>query len=527
MTTTSSIYCPPASFCRPSGKLGIVYGASLYIFAVRDPRPELLPIAETIVPLGDDVADSEHLVTLLKQHSCRTCWLLPVAKMPTPGDAPLVAGFERTDFYDLNMRDATRLYQPLTGQHNRLVGATVKQLDRGSPIGQPYMIYASWANTFNTEGVFSIEGESRVNVLAGALLLASFTLNIHLRYSASWSGQCILREELQSWVKELEGFPTLSEKALDLLDQYHARWLLWTRPVDEHEYQGVIYQYDRNWSFVSSAREVPVGNPTRTSVYEPSLHGFYRLDASAPDGWSTKWPGVFIDKEGNYPLRVSNGVAWNPQVALAMKLGWKVNVKDGFVWQKQQKHDLFRSWQERLWKARRECETLKATMKGYSQHIAAIAVKIIKLIGVSAIGKLMQSTSNYLMDTDVAVAQGKEIVSIERSRNFQLTGRAQVREERSSDLYQPGWWSAIISRQTERIQSALYGIAGDATMGCYIDCLYCVRPVEGLDGDKLKTGGFRLADISHPHLNKSMSLSPKALATLHKQSKEIPQWEAA
>ena len=520
------IYCPPSSFRKPGGTLGIVYGSHLYLFPVRDPQPEIVPTANKVIPLGEAASDLPQLIALLAHYKCRSCWLLPQGKTASKQDATLLADFDRIDLFKLNEKTTDWLYQPLTGQHNKLVGITVKQLGRdGQPTGQPYMLYAVWANTFNTEHIFSIMGEGRVSVLAGALLLVSFVLDIQLRYSASWTGQCALREELQSWNKQLQGFPVIPDSAYSVLEQHHARWLLWSRSITStDDYRGSMYQYDRNWSFVSSAREVPVGQPTRTKQYNPSTHGFYRVTASAPANWNAKLPGIFIDEEGNYPLHVRGVVAWNPQITLALKLGWTVHVTDGYVWAKEQKHDLFRSWQERLWKARRECETLKAERTGPAQDAAAIAVKMIKLIGVSAIGKLIQKTSNYLMATDAAIAEGKEIVTIERSRNFQLTGRAQVREERSSDLYQPGWWSAIIARQTERIQTALYTQATDAAIGTYIDCIYCVRPVEALNGEKLKTGGFRLADVSHPPIERDMTLSPKALATLHKQSKDIPQW---
>jgi hypothetical protein len=272
----------------------------------------------------------------------------------------------------------------------------------------------------------------------------------------------------------------------------------WARPITSEELPPgdgpiAIHSYDRRLSFVTSASEVPCGEPLRTSEFHEHLPGVYLLSAHAPIGWDARTPGLFHVGEGagSYPLRIREVWAWEPFIRLALHSGWAVRVHQGWHWPKSQKHALLRTWHDRIYAARDATEQLKVSANAQERLVGTVAAKIVKRLGVATIGRLMPCLGRAVMSSEEAEAADLPIAWELTDEDGRLTGLVEARTPLGRvDLVHPEWWSAIVSQASEALLSTCYSHAPTTTAGLYIDCLYSLRPIPELPGDPRKLSYF-------------------------------------
>jgi len=516
----STIYVPPIWTVRPTdgGELGIVCGSELMVFRNKDPR-----LTETCwpytVPLGEAANDVATLAALAYEHRVGSLWLLPCAgAQPAAGDASLLrAWMQRAHVPALREAHPEYTWHELTAKGSKgssaMLGGLVVQRRNaeGESYGALLRIYAPWV-----QDVWPIRLEElpaglddRARVLAAGLLLAQHLLGVQLRFSPSYSGLVLLRQTLSQSRIDVDLSPLSSEWLDWLLSREHrAHPLQWRRPLETSEPDGgdpratgrdrpvTLHKYDRNASYVSSARTVPCGEPEKVSEYRPGRQGIYRFTAQAPAEWSPCTPGPFHVGQGagSYPLRVEDTWAWEPHIRLALKWGWEVAVHEGYAWPKTAQHDLFRPWQERVWAARRETANLAMSRNPENAHIARIASRIVKRVGLATIGRLLQVQGRSARSVGEAESLDLEVTWMDVNEAGDFTGMAEVKDTLGrADLLHPEWWSIIIANANERLLNATYTNAPADTLGLFVDALYTLEPHEQLAGDPLKTGGFRHA----------------------------------
>jgi len=324
-----------------------------------------------------------------------------------------------------------------------------------------------------------IPDEERASDLAYAWLLASYALGARLRFSPSYSGLSLLRKILCATRRP---FPSPSEKYRALILAAQARPLGFIAPAREvpnPDELVKVWSYDRNWSYVSSARMVPVGDPTRVMEFVPNRPGFYRITATQPERWGAR-PDPF--QRG----KLQNIWAWEPTMRLALAQGWGMQILDGYAWVGQHTSYDLRPWTERMWNARNELSRM-IDMRG----VPAIAAKgIVSQIGRATIGRLKQQHGRMLVEEDSS--QADELVRLELDTKGRLTGLAEVKAEIGrSDLYRPEWWSTIIASASERALTASYQHGPYDSLAGWVDACYFPSP-RGLEGDTNKVGGWHI-----------------------------------
>lgn len=510
----SSIYVPPVWTVRPTdgGALGVVCGHDLLIFQNEDPRATGgLAGAPFCIPLGDAAADMAALVGLAYEHRIGSLWLIPAkGAQPSAADAPLlIAWTQKARVPALREAHPQYAWHELTARGTKgsaamLGGLVVQRMkESGERGGALLRIYAPWVQDVwpLRIGELPTELAARARTVASGLLLAQYVLGVQLRFSPSYSGLVLLRQTLAQSRIDVDLSPLPSEWLDWLLNREHrASPLQWRRSLSPEEAAGgervALHKYDRNASYVSSARAVPCGEPEQIYEYRPGWQGVYYISAQAPAGWDPRTPGPFHVGQGagDYPLTVRDTWAWEPHIRLASKWGWGVNVHEGYAWPKAKQHDLFRPWQERIWAARRELAALEAVPNPGAVIAARIAARIVKRVGLATVGRLLQAQGRSARSTDEAEELGLEVLWEDFDEAGDFTGMAEVKDALGrADLLHPEWWSIIIANANERLLNATYTTAPADTLGLYVDALYTLEPHEQLAGDPLKAGGFRHA----------------------------------
>lgn len=434
---------------------------------------------------------------------CGALWLLPVGGTEPRGsyDAPWLVSWDAAARACLAlphiMPDYPLRFHELS-QKNRIAGLVAQRTRGGMPMG----VYAAWLDQWNVASVLDelpAEPMQRARAFAYGVRLAAFALGAQLRFSPSYTGLQLLRSTLARKSFEI---PPLSAWAHELVMEHRPTYVQWCRVIAPreqfmHRPQDllVMHKYDRNASFVASAGEVPVGDPVHTTQFMPGRPGFYHVrswvlsTAHEELGLTIgerNMPGPFHVGEGagRYPWGILETYAWEPQIRLAQKAGIPVTVLDGWYWP--EKHDLFRSWRERIWSAR---EQALAEAGGSG----AVAKAIVKRVGVAAIGRLLQQRGRAVMRSEDARAQSYAVLTHEVDDWGELTGMVEAEAPLGKvDLAQPHWWSTIIANANERQTSALYQHVASVPVAAYVDACYCLEAWPRGDLEPERLGKWKL-----------------------------------
>lgn len=369
-------------------------------------------------------------------------------------------------------------------------------------------------------GLLADQGEPLARTVASAWLLAAYAINQRLRFSPSYSGLQLLRGTLEKTARDLT---PPSAWARELIAEARPSPMAWVRPggIDpragrpegravellpdlpaETEIAVLLFGYDRNWSYVTSARTAPLGDPwelnsdhlralTRGEM-RPDHAGFYLVTAVAPRDYPLRAPGVFRDaRSRTYPHYIADTWVWGPQARLAESQGWTLGYHAGYVWTRGQAPELLRTWSERMWDARRCCASIATRPNLQARRAGSMAEQIVKRIGVAAFGRLNQERGRTLRTVDEIEEEGGEILSYDTNAEGDLTDLATAETELGrSDLYRPEWWALGIAAANERVLSAALALPPDILAGIYIDEILTTLPVPELDGPRLRAGGF-------------------------------------
>ena len=528
---SSGVYCPPDYQTNPAAitRLALVTPTTYHVFNHHDPRRGGQGIHYlSTVPLMADLAEGP------------AAWGAAIARVTLWSDAQVVWLVLR-DTAGAAARDlrahwpavaAGILNESANGAFSaheltsdgQLAGLILRKRGaNGRETGPVIPLYAPWVN--DAWGIWEPLQRLPKRDIAEGLALAAFALGMQLRFSPSTVGALMLRQELHTWETRNGALPTLSPAWRErLAGELRPSYALWRAPLtpaallDAQDGQLTLHAFDRNSSFVSSAREVGVGDPLPTTTFRPGRPGVYfvtRWDATHLPDYGLTLPGPFrvASEDGSqesYPLwgrhLPGGGVwAWEPQIRHALKWQFDLTIAEGFYWPKRgdlpdqprvgHTHDLFRGWQQRFWEARRV-----ARQWGHGSELSAgtLAETIIKRAGVSAIGRLNKGRGHQVMATATARRLGYRILRRETDAAGELTGQAEVEVDPALsaapgalDLLQPGWWATIISNANERLWHALYTHASGDTLLAYEDGLYTLEPHPPLCGPRDQPGGWR------------------------------------
>ena len=492
-----TIYTPPAYQTDPARvkRLAIVQDGRMHVFTVSDPRRG-----------GSGAAYADSL-TLAPPHEFlrQVFWANVSSVWMLDGHGLAAAALATVPTLASDPQASPQYTAHELSSDGMLCGMIAQRRDPADPSGrgrgEPIGIYATWVNDF--WGISAAASILTPREVAEGLALASHLLGMQLRFSPSYTGLQMLRQELGLWEQRNGALPELSaawrEQLMDA--ELRAPYAQWRAPLPQGTAGAAagqptpLWVYDRNSSFVSSAREVGVGDPEPTATYQPGRPGVYRVSAwSHATYWPDMLPGPFCVGAGigTYPVNHYGPAvwAWEPQIRQAIRAGYQVRIEDGFYWPKGPRgsggrvHDLFRTWQARFWDARR-------VARGWGGS-GALAAALTKKIGVATIGRLAQREGRALVRVEQAQREGLRIISRETDAAGELTGNAEVEMALGrTDLLQPGWWSVIIANSNERLWNALYTQAPQNTALAYIDGLTLTQAAPALDGDRDKPGGFR------------------------------------
>jgi hypothetical protein len=354
-----------------------------------------------------------------------------------------------------------------------LVGV-VGQAERGGPL---VTIWGpSAVEAWNLGGLPAHDScEARAYDLAYSWLLASYSLGLRLRFSPSYSGLALLRQLLSS---SRRNYAQPSERFRDLIVEAQARPLGWMTParlVAPDEPPVRVWSYDRNWSYITSARAVPLGDPTPVYDFIPNKPGLYRVQATIP----AHWPATRPDP-------IATGWNWEPQIRLALEHGWRVKIHEGYSWCAPGATADLRPFSERMWNSRNSL----AYYGGRHGAPAQAARALIKQVGLSSIGRLNQRHGRMLVAR--SAADGRRVVNIDVDEEGELTGLVEVEADLGrSDLSRPEWWSTIIANANERALAACYQHAPNDALVGWVDAWYVPSP-RGLEGDPNLPGKWHL-----------------------------------
>lgn len=328
-----------------------------------------------------------------------------------------------------------------------------------------------------------VDDSQRATILAHAWMLASTMLCARFRFSPSYTGLQLMRDSLRRSVKD---FAKPSDRFAELIAHAQAHPLAWIAPPLKGRGPARVWSYDRNWSYVTSARSVPLGDPVATPVYVPSRPGFYRISAAAPRDWHYRIPGPFRGQAGQYGEHVENAWAWEPEMRAASRVGWHVEIHEGYYWPRGHTADL-RDWQENLWRARRVLSQLQSATWA---HSGPMARAIVKQVGLASIGRLKPASGHRITS---AAAAGEEVTSMHLTPSGELSGLVEVKTAAGrDDLVRPEWWSTIIANAGERVMAGLWQHAEGVALAAYVDAVYTSRPRPFPVGDPEKAGGWHL-----------------------------------
>lgn len=532
-TITGGVYAPPLYQTDPAGvkRVMAVYleresepGAlAIHVFTLRhtDPR-KAKPIMATYTPVTlHGIAYAGWLSSVIAQAfmlECGAVWLLESAAAQDLCQDAAIDLLTAMEALEQSGDNPPFLVHELSaGKHaTELAGLVVQRRreDTGKGQGAPVGVYFAWVGSrWPTpaplkRGADTLEIAEHARAWLEAVTLAAYAMNQQLRFSPSYTGITTLRRSVAAAeARRGAAMGRLSEsRAAEVVDA-KPTYLQWRSAFAAHDLKpywvytgGAAYMplhvYDRNWSFVTAAREVPVGEPVATAEYVPSDPGYYRvLSATPPPGWTEREealaPGPFHISEAaegasHWPAAPVYDVwAWEAQIRQARRLGWEVTIEYGWYWPT--RYDL-RQWQTAMFGARREATSAYHLEPG----VAHMGEQIVKAAGVSAIGRLNQRGGRAVMRLARARAVGADILSRHVDSAGDLTGFADVATTTGrDDMYRPEWWATIISNANERTLAAIYQYAPDDTILAYVDGIYTLARHDELDGPSGKPGGWR------------------------------------
>ena len=466
-------------------RIALVCGALVVVVEHADPRNH--EARATSAALAPDVTLAD-LARMAFAEGCHAVYLVPSASRED--EHPLLRAWDRLATEAMRA-DPEHAWHEISADHT-VGGMVAQQRDpngegRGLPLCIYYLARLPWGMK-NKIAALASDPLARCVAIGRALALASHTLGARLVFTPGNTGTQLLRAHLakadQRW--DLAPLSSAWRERLHWPTQ-----IQWMRPDVGEAIQGaplVLHKHDRNWSYVSSAREVPIGEPHETASYEPGCIGTYEISASAPAGWLPTMPGLFHVGEGmgTYPHRVDHVWAWEPQIRLALRLGWEVEIHQGIAWRKDQKKDLLRGWQEDLWAARRACANYA------DPTIGGLAESIVKAVGVTSIGRLKHAEGRKVVSASQAASEGLDIEWRVRTTSRTAEPLYEVKTNLArADLYRPEWWACIISNAVERLQSAALTSAPRDCWLLYVDEMYCGEQHAEIFTDPRKAGGWK------------------------------------
>ena len=466
-TAINPIAAPPLWQTDPTRvkRLAVIKGAGYAIMAQTAAGRATLA-DDDLIGSEDTLAD---LVQILLNDKCASIWIMP----------PHLLDWAAQVRQLLADPPAELKVHPLSDSDGALVGAVVQRARGGAPVPIHLLDTDAW-------GVAGTLARTTAEDFGAGLFLAAYLLGMQLRFSPSYTGLQMLRQEIAHKHYEV---PPISEECYDFTLRNRPTYIQWARQELPDNERVVVRKYDRNSSFVASAGVVPVGEPTRTFHFLPGVPGVYRIWFRAPASWPVDLPGPFHVGEGagSYPLEAFSITAWEPQIRLALASGWDIFIYEGYAWpEKHQRHDLFRAWRERLWLARLSAKTSDTPA-------TRIAGTIIKKVGVAAIGRLKQPRGHAIMDIDEARAEGLRILHRDTDEQGEWTGLAEVIADLGkTDLLRPDWWGTIIAGANERLFAALYAHRHNYPILGYVDAVYCLVPWLETELEPQRLGKWKL-----------------------------------
>ena len=449
------VFRPPEWQCNPANikRIAVMHGGVLYVLEHSDPRLHTLGSPVACIPLSTDIAE---LAGLAISAGCGAVWWLD-ARPPN-------LSFDADDpYYVWHEISSDGAVAGLVAQ---VRGADNK--GHGVPLG----IYAPRVNdAWGVSAALDKEafrGNVAARTFGEAMALAAYSLGQQLRFSPSYTGNAMLRTELAAYERRTgKRIPPLSPQWREACYALRPSPMQRRRPIPTPLYDAPvrIHIYDRNMSYVSSAREVPIGDPLEDNDFWPHRPGFYQLANG-----KTYWEPELRDALSVYiPEHATKIIA---------------RMRARHFWPKGQTIDL-RPWSNRIWAARQTCHAIGGPA-------GRIAEALVKRVGVSTIGRLIQHTGRAVMTSERAREDGARVLSYESDDAGELTGNveAETRIGRD-DLVCPHWWATIISNANERLEHAINRYAREDTVLAYVDQFYCVERHPELEGDPMKPGGWK------------------------------------
>ena len=516
---------PPRWSCDPAqaGKVAVLVGDELYTFTNEPPRdnakwPWPLVFDGGMERVKSAVTFCGLLIGLLAD-GVETLMVTPMLgnRFDSQFDHEMVRDWPRCALPEaLEYESAGELkVHPLSSRSFGLssLGGVVAQFAQGGPLLCVYGPDALEGWGLLDDGLPSITW-FRARVLASAWLHASYALGQRLRFSASYSGLALMRQQLASQEKRLNLEPP-DEDYRALIRGAQAHPLSWARPYVrpapanplEADAETVpVWAYDRNFSWITSAREVPVGNPEPVHEVIVNTPGVYFVSMTPPADALQDLalePGP-ICENGRWVHETRGAWAWEPTLRYALAHGYHVEVITGYAWPRSQRVDL-RSWNDRVWAARRELASLSQAREFLAGDVGRLGERLVKAAARAALGRLNQ-VRGYAM-ASLTTIDPEDARHLDIGDHGELTGYGEVEAPLGrSDLVRPEWWSTFVSQANERLLTVAHLYAPTHQVVCaYFDGVYLLREAPELDGPPLKAGGW--------HLEHAVRVSAAALRT--------------
>lgn len=464
----SGIYAPEPWQADPANvkRIMVVVSGEYIVFEHKDPRGLPLKIIErNELPYE---CNSYELAGLAFATKCGAVWLTD----PAP------------DLLTFDADDSVYTWHELSADGAVCGLVAQKRGADGKGQGMPLAIYNPtvndpWGIACILPRPYTVDSATRARALAEGVALAAFALGQQLRFSPSYTGNAILRRVLADHPREI---PPLSQEWRETLYERRPSPVQWCQPNVAQGMQSAalinggsdveVHIYDRNMSYVSSAREVPIGDPVETHEFHPHLPGVYLVG----DTWM-----------------------WEPEVRHWLR---SITLKGtpppqfyyvtGYYWTKEQRIDL-RTWHDRIWAARRASRAVESVA-------GRIAEALVKKIGVSTVGRLIQRRGRKVCTEAEALRDGLRILNYETDDNGRDTGNVEVEAPLGrEDMAWPHVWSTIISNANERLWNAIATYAPHDTILAYVDQFYCLSRHPELDEklDPNKIGGWKYSGSFH------------------------------
>ena len=515
------------------GRIGVLCGPALYTFTSKDPG-QTDPAPEGMIPFAGE--GLPELLRVASRSKLSAIWLVPLGASIGRLDAPLLRGWTGQTFSrDRKLLEKSFSLHELTarggrGGEARFAGIVARALNptTGKPTGAVIRVIAPWVQDQwrLPKGLPDLSSDPirRASQFAGSVLRAAFALGAQLRFSPSYVGLSMLRQELGRWQRRGVDF-TLDGAWRERFDALRATPIQWARPGEKAPPPALgtgptpavtLWKYDRNGSYVASAREVPTGPPLPLDgrkglmATEKLPMGLYQVRATPPAWFDpAKLPGPFRE-HNRWTGSPEAAWTWEPQIRLAQRHGWTIELLDGWFWPKSHIHDLFRSWQTRIFAARAATEGDR------------IANGIVKQVGVATIGRLVSTGGRAVVTEQEAERRGLPILW-RVSDAGKPTGMVEVELEAGRvDLIRPDWWSLIIANAVERLLERAYTVGRETTVLLYVDALYSTMPIAELAGPPDKPGGFKLEAARSVPASVLRGGDPVATAIAFANGEELP-----